>query len=412
MQLYHDKPHSQGVENALKRARQMVDLKWAPVALLPAGQNHDYTPEGVKSHDIFLPAYRPQKGVGYSSVRIHEKYVGDNVLFETYLSALSNPRSIMYACPQFGLGRFMWNYYGTVCSSFVAYALNLPVRVPCKHWAEIPGVTQVDVTELENIRLGDVVLKYAFHITLITDIQRDVDGKVRLITVSESETPFCVAKEYTPEQFRGHWLANGYNVYRYAGIHDVPYTPDPFSPVEGDPPLECPAINTVIQPNFGNKANYMLGETVELDVLEDGWTQVEIAGPESVVLPVVNGKVEIVPKLPGYYTACCLRDGLQSETVQFRITDLSVSGDRAVCKKDGLPELTFQVVSGDRALGYIVHNMSHGWCAGGFLTDQEVSDGKVAITGKLAPGEYYAFVMAQGEYGRYRSPSVPFRVEE
>ena len=37
MQLYPDKPQSKGVENALKRARQMVEIKWTPRNKIPCG---------------------------------------------------------------------------------------------------------------------------------------------------------------------------------------------------------------------------------------------------------------------------------------------------------------------------------------------------------------------------------------
>lgn len=411
MDLYHDKPVSQGVENALKRAKQMVNIEWSPVRDIPAGEIRTTT-EGKKYLDLFYPGYRPQKGVGYSSVRIHEKFVGDNVLFETYLSALTNPRSAMYTRPQHGLGRSMFNFYGTVCSSFAAYVLNLPVRVPCSAWPGISGVAAVDTTEMENLQLCDVVLKVGDHIAIITDIQRDINGKVHIITISESETPSCVAKDYTPEQFRGYWLDKGYGVYRYAGVHDVSYTPDPFAPVEGDPPMERPVINTVLQPDYGNKANYMLGDSVELDVLEGGWTHVSIAGPESVVLPVEEDlKVIYTPVVPGYYSACCVKGNQQSAPVVFRITDMDVTGNKTVCKQGEPLELTFHVDADDKALGFIVHNMDHFWRNAGFFSEAERAAGKTTVHGSLAPGEYYAFVMAQGSYGRYRSPGFRFRVE-
>ena len=271
----------------------------------------------------------------------------------------------------------------------------------------------MDTTELENLQLCDVVLKLGDHIAVITDIQRDINGKVHIITVSESETPSCVAKDYTPEQFRGYWLNRGYGVYRYAGVHDVTYTPDPFAPVEGDPPMERPAINTTLQPDYGNKANYMLGDTVELDVMEEGWTHVSITGPESATLPLEpDQKVTFTPSAPGYYSACCVKDDRQSAPVVFRITDMAVTGDKTVCKQGEPLELTFRVDPNDKALGFIVHNMDHFWKNGGFFSDEDRAAGKVVVPGKLVPGEYYTFVMAQGEYGRYRSPGFRFRVEE
>ena len=413
MKLYSDIPVSTGVENALKRAKQMAELKWTPVKRFAASMILTEADASRRDLDTFIAAYRPQQGVNYSSVRCHEKFVGDNVLFETYLSALANPRSVMYTRPQHGQGRAMSGFYGTVCSSFAAYVFNLPVRFPCSKWTTIPGVTEVDTAELENLQLCDAVLKIGHHIAVITDIQRDVNGKVHIITVSESVAPVCVTKEYTPEAFRGYWLASGYRVFRYAGVHDVPYTPDPFAPVEGDPCMERPVINTVLQPDYGHKANYMLGDTVELDVMEAGWDAVEITGPETAVLPIEEDlKVTIRPAASGYYTACCVKDGAKSAPVEFRVTDMVIRCSKTVCKQGDSLTLTFGTEQGDKALGWIVQSPSHFWRQGGFFSGEERAAGRAEITVDAAPGEYYVFVMAKGAFGRYRSPGFDFVVEE
>ena len=412
MQLYHDKPASKGVENALKRAKQMVEIKWTSVRRMAASTIYRDINEARHDVDTFFSACRPQKGVNYSSVRCHEKFVGDNVLFETYITALANPRSVMYTRSQHGQGRAMSGFYGTVCTSFAAYVYNQPVRFPSDTWNTIPGVTEVDVTELENLQLCDAVLKPG-HIAIITGIQRDVDGKVRVVTVSESVSPACVTNDYTTEEFRGYWLASGYRIYRYAGIHDVPYTPDPFVPVEGDPCIECPAINTVLQPDYGNKANYMLGDTVELDVMEEGWTSVEISGPETAVLPIEEDlEVTFRPSASGYYTACCVKDGEKSALVEFRITNLPILGNKTVLHKGDTLELSFETENGDTALGWIIQCPNHGWLQAGFLSDEERAAGRTEISLDVPFGESYVFVMAEGTFGRYRSPGFYFHVEE
>lgn len=412
MMLYSDAPISKGVENALKRAKQMTELKWTPVERFPSGMIIRDKDKKRVDIDMFTEKCCPQKGISYSSVRCYEKFVGDNVLFETYLSAVSDPRSVVYTRSQHGNGRAMFNFYGTVCSSFAAYVLHLPVRFPCSRWTTIPGVTAVDTTVLENLQLCDVLLS-SYHIAVITGIRRDVDGIVRRITVSEGTTPVCKVSEYTPEEFRGYWLDTDYAAYRYAGVHDVPYTPDPFSPVEGDPITELPVINRVLQPDYGSKANYMLGDTVVLDIMEDGWISVQITGPETLVLPVdEEQKASFCPSIPGYYTACCVNDQGQSAPVEFRVTDMEIRGDKTVCRKGEKLELCFRTAEGDKALGWIIQNPNHFWRHAGFLNDEERAVGKTEIAVDLSPGEYYVFVMAEGAFGRYRSPGFDFRVEE
>ena len=115
MQLYHDIPKSIGVENALKRARQMLDIRWVPVARFPAGVGSS-EPEGAPKirRDINYEPWRPKVGMTYSSVRRNEKYMGYNVSFETFMTALYNPKSVLYTRTHQGDPEIlnMNSYYG------------------------------------------------------------------------------------------------------------------------------------------------------------------------------------------------------------------------------------------------------------------------------------------------------------
>ncbi len=84
MELFHDIPESQGVVNALKRAKQMLNVKWTPIKEVTKGLAF-HTPGSDETvyQDCVHAAYMPLKGVNYSSVRIHEKFVGFNVSLET-----------------------------------------------------------------------------------------------------------------------------------------------------------------------------------------------------------------------------------------------------------------------------------------------------------------------------------------
>ena len=128
MFLYHDRPASIGVENALRRAKQLAQLCYTPILPLPivekirgaSGERRDSA--NVETHS---PAWLPLQGVLYSSVRRTETYVGYNITPETFITALSNPNSVMYKKPIKGTGQNVHNHYGTVCSCFVSYCLNI-----------------------------------------------------------------------------------------------------------------------------------------------------------------------------------------------------------------------------------------------------------------------------------------------
>ena len=69
MLLYPDKPETKGVENALRRARQLTNLRWTPVRPIPSGAIFRSPDGGKHNLDTWLTAWRPQKGAIYSSVR-------------------------------------------------------------------------------------------------------------------------------------------------------------------------------------------------------------------------------------------------------------------------------------------------------------------------------------------------------
>ena len=63
MMLYPDKPASKGVENALKRAKQMVEIKWTPIRRFPTSTIYRDINEVRCDVDTFISAYSPQQGV-------------------------------------------------------------------------------------------------------------------------------------------------------------------------------------------------------------------------------------------------------------------------------------------------------------------------------------------------------------
>lgn len=407
MLLYPDKPETKGAENALRRARQLTDLRWTPIRPIPSGAIFRSPDGGKHNLDTWLTAWRPQKGAIYSSVRKEEKFIGFNVSLETYVTALANPNSVLYTRPQHGMGRSMYAYYGTVCSSFVSYVCGLPLRLPCISWPTYPGVTEIDTAELENLRLCDVVLNPTQHIAIITGIRRDVSGCVREITVSESKTPMCVETAFTAEEFRGSWLERGFRIFRCDWLDRVTYTPDPFSPVEGDPVCAAPEINRSLLPDFGDKANYRLGEAVELTVLEPGWTQVQIAGAEEHTLAVADGHAAFTPQTPGFYTACCADGARRSRAVQFCVTN----GRAQTEVSGGAVTMTFAPSSPeDTLVGWIVQNESHFLRGRGEFTPEQAHAGRAELC-TLAPGRYYVFGLARNRFGLYKSEDASFEIE-
>ena len=417
MKLYHDIPNSVGVENALKRARQMLDIRWVPVERFPSGVGSCELPEAPKvRRDVHFEPWRPRTGVPYSSVRRNEKYVGYNVSIETFMTALNNPKSVLYTRSHQGDQEIfnMHSYYGTVCSCFGSYVCGFPYRTSGPRIIDDPDVTEIGTDTLEALELCDLVIKRGVHVTVITDIQRDAEGKVHLITVSESVRPLCVSNDYTVEQFRKYWLEKGYHVYRYAKVHQQIYEPSPYVYVEGDPDLEKPPVNTALMSIFGDKANTRLDEVVEFTVFEKDWTAVEVTGPDGAVtrLPIDGDTAVFNPQKAGFYTAACTKEGAVSREVNFAVTDSTVTVSADKVTQGGKLELTFRTDAPEKPMLYIINRVEG--CTErqrGYFTEEEMTAGKTEIAVNVIPGSYYVYTVARNEYGFYASTPCYFAVE-
>lgn len=417
MKLYHDIPKSTGVENSIKRARQMLDIRWVPVARFPSGIETSRAPgEPLTRHDFHHAPGRMQTGMAYSSVRRNEKYVGYNISIETFMTALYNPKSVLYTRSHHGDPEIynMLSYYGIVCSCFGSYVCGFPYRTAGARIIDDPDVTEIETDPLENLELCDLVIKRAAHVAVITDIQRDENGKVHFITVSESILPLCISNTYSPQQFQKCWLDKGYHIYRYAKVHENTYEPSPYVYVEGDPDLEMPPVNTALMSIFGDKANTRLDEDVEFTIFEQGWDAVEVTGQNGSVtkLPIDGDTAVFHPQKAGFYTAACTKDGAVSQAVNFAVTDSTVTLSNDKVQEGEKLELNFRTDAPEKPLLYIINRVES--CSErqrGYFTEAEIAAGKAEITANIIPGNYYVYTIARNQYGFYASSRCYFTVE-
>ena len=415
MEFFHDIPKSQGVANVIKRARQLVELRWTPVEQFPCSYSVD-TPNGRLRQDAFFPKWRPCQGMVYSSVRKYERFVGYHISIETFMTALANPNSVLYTRSQHGAGRNMSSFYGNVCSCFVSYAVDLPYQVPCSGWLAVPGVEELHITNLNELQLCDIGLS-ASHIVIITDILRDAEGNIHKIVISESTPPRCVTNDYTPEEFRHYYLGRDYKILRYAGIDDVDYAPSPYVHLDGDPdsvPEEFPALMT----DFGNKANYLKDlEPVELSVFEEGWDAVQVTYPDKSIkeYAISEGKVTIVPEQVGYYAACCVSGEKRSHHVEWCVIDVDVRTEKMVYKA-GEPIRVFfrNTLPQDTVVGYMIKSSDDFDRGRGLISAEAITAGEFVIDtlpGLQTSGEYSVRIISQNQYGQYVSRHAYFQVE-
>lgn len=440
MKLNHDIPENKGVENGIKRARQMTSFRWTPAAALPAcnlGKDMDL-------NQFYLP-YRldpsfPQQGLIYSSVLLHQKFIGFNVSFESFVSALSDPKSVLYKYNVNGKGRKNANcWYGVVCSCFASYVLGMKERWICKQWPAVKNVTYLGQPELNELKLLDIVLNTKRHIAIITDILRDENGDVQRIEISESTLPFCRATYFTPEEFRRHWYGREFGIYRKSDNESISYTPSPFVRIEadpkrgleGDPELPEIRINKDILPDQGNRTNYKKNQEIVLDLLTEGWDWVEVSGEngERETFDIRDG-IAVIPEKSsshraGFYTAKAVRKDSPAESapVAYAVTGLTITMEKEICNSEN-PESPARIPAGSVQTVRFANDMPdepgmlyiHALANAGermrfALTEKDRRNGCISVRLPEKEDTYFMFLSSENKYGEYASNYLYFTAE-
>ena len=405
-----DAPDSRGMENALRRAKQLAELRWVPVGRLPSIVSAANEEKNI--YNVFFPAWCPQIGANYSAARFEEKYLGTNVSIETYMTALSNPNSVLYTRSLHGKARLSSAYYGTVCSQFASYVFDLPFHIDCQQWPFLDGIELIDPEPLEDLRLCDILNERTKHTAVITGITRDADGKVLDITVTDSTLPQIRSQTFLPIEFKNYWLKNNYEVLRYHKLDQVTYTPNPWIRLEGDPEVERPVPNHVLMLDYGNRSNYLLGETVAISVFDSACSEILLSdenGSSAVISVPENRQVELCPEKTGYYQVTALLENGKSEPVEFCIVDATVSTDKLLYTDLEPVHVSLSCASGDELLGWVVKTSEFAkvW---GYPKDE---NGVIPDGGMLPPGKYLIIGLYKNTFGVYSTKtSAVFEVKK
>lgn len=308
--LISTQPDSTGKAAALRRARQLTEFRWTPLRDVPAYK------KGVGK--TVLPAGEERIGMIYSSTEPTDKFITENISFETIISIINNPDSALYT-KDLGGHNNSWASFGLVCNGLARYALNIRRRYSTKHWADVPGMRKIadeGAYSAEEIELCDVL--YAFgpkrsHVAFITDILRDEDGTIRQIEVSEAVRPVCVRRRYELEEFFEKY--NLFALWRYDFVDSVP-EPDN----EDFEKVSAPDIAV----DYGNKTNYRTSDEVVISAFGDGENEIEIyRGDEVIEKLVISGRGRASRTFSrGYYVVKHINTG---ECVEFCVTEPQIT---------------------------------------------------------------------------------------
>lgn len=290
-------PANRGMMNAIRRVRQLTDIKWIPKVKIPRIDRLD------GSDHFFLDWFMPDEeymGIPYSGSGQtnswqygvinpntdagkwgrYQLYVGLVTDFETYMTAMRYPNSIFGERINQAEASTDSSIYGSVCTALLSYGLGLKMPIwPVnqfmsnenygKNYFYELGKIGTDIP-LENIKLCDV-FHNSGHVALITDITRDTEGNITHVEVSEEamtgnanntindgSSKFggkARRRNFKVADFLASYWITDYKLYRYKNFTDIPYTPTPYvntgREAFGSPIVDLPCI-----PYLGNKAKY------------------------------------------------------------------------------------------------------------------------------------------------------------
>lgn len=252
-------PHkTDGKFNVAARMRMLCDIEWTPIAPVP----RERWVSGNITYDSF-PAGEKQIGIPYGAQLTYEQWMGKNISFETFLSALANPNSVMYDFSRVGTAYRQAAWYSVNCSKAAAWALNLPNVYASGSFASDPHISIVANAgeyTANDIHIGDLIESIGVHTAFITDLVYNSFGELSQIEVCEAVTPTCRRKRWNVygsfENFFN--VFSGYRLERYDYVDSVP-------PVNMESMF--PYISQSIGLNYGNKSNYTTSDTIELTLL-------------------------------------------------------------------------------------------------------------------------------------------------
>ena len=309
----HTNPTTRGEKIAIARARLLTDFQWTPLRDIPT-----YT---IKDGHGVIPAGKTVTGFPYSSTEATDKFIGQNVSFETFLSAIPNPESKLYQSGHGALGRCN---YGIVCNGFVRYILGIPYRVNTQRWNTLEGMHMVSPKEsykVEDFKLCDIL--HAFndgrnHVAMITDIIKDQQDTVVGVEVSEGVAPLCKRETYTPKQYYEKYRP--FALWRFDLLEQIPdFNKDDENILRSGLEMIAPKITV----DNGKNSNYFVGEEILISVFEESPDVVEILKEGKVVQEYrTNGRTFFPCKLPaGYYD---VRLKTQGESVSFCVNSSNI----------------------------------------------------------------------------------------
>lgn len=374
------------IEAIKRRSHQIAEVQWYALSQIPRNIG-------------FFPANTTVEGIPYSSVKELDKFVGHDVSFYTFLTAVQNPKSVLYTedvgeAPYHGVNCAA--YYGTVCSMTVNYALGLDAPFESGMYAHLPFIEKVEKQDPSSVKVGDILWMKG-HVVMVEDVTYNKDKSIERVFILESSGSFTRIKRYSYNYFCKIWRQNSWVLYRYLDIEralkqdEIPF----LSSLSQD----NYSINyeSAVCPSRGDRACYREGETVVLNMLKhcNGDLIIKQDGREITRFDRPINDIILSSLQAGMYEV--MVDGqfaCSFEVLQTDVTVNKVSDGLLVdfSSSNGLPEsVIFCTITGARKLIYLI-------------SDEERSIGNILF--EPMSRDLYVKVVFRGEYGRVTNSPI------
>ena len=265
----HDIPDTWQKE-CLARADMEADVQWTPLSRIPK--------TFYKLKDVWFETGETKTGLPYSASGTEMGFVGRDVSFYTFLSAVHNPLSSVYTVDY---RQAPWNrdmastFYGSVCSAAVCFALGIPTvyNTGPMFTGQVDFLFEDLGNNPSDVRLCDALCYYSKddasgHVVMAYDIVRSKSGTISKITIFECAGPITRRYTQTEEELKAWFEKTGAHIFRVK--KDYRYLkPGAFMETSL---YGMPDFPESICLKDGDRKSYPEGSTVKINVFADRGT--------------------------------------------------------------------------------------------------------------------------------------------
>ena len=302
------------------RIELMANVTWTALAPIPKVWRGDM--------NATFGTGETWKGIPYSGVHRNCGYVGKDISFYTFLSAVNNRRSSIYSVnyhlPPYNRKKG-GSIYGSVCSATANYVTGIPVMMFCRYIRRGETGLWEDIgNDADSLQLYDTACYSDYvsvgHIVVICGIGRDENGRVCQVTTFEETGPINRMRTFSREDFVARTVGK-YDAHFFRYDHekwDKLIQLPPY--IEQKPGFEY-SFNTDLCPEDGERLSYPQGRLIRIDILTGKYRKLEVwrDGALHSVHPLSGDVVELTNLPEGLYTARLVKGKNHSSPIEFQV---------------------------------------------------------------------------------------------